>query len=104
MYVIIWEYQVKAEYLTEFEEIYSISGLWAKLFRKAEGYQGTELLRDPNQPDRYITIDRWASSQAHESFLLRWKAEYAALDAQYEGLTETESLLGKWESISIETR
>jgi heme-degrading monooxygenase HmoA len=90
--------------LTEFEEIYSPSGLWVKLFRKAEGYQGTELLREPNSPYRYITIDWWASSQAYESFLLHWKSEYAALEAQCEGLAEKESPLGKWESISSETR
>ena len=104
MYVIIWEYQVKAERLTQFEEIYSAIGLWAKLFRKAEGYQGTELLRDLDQPHRYITIDRWNSSLHYESFLIRWKSEYAAIDAQCEGLTEKESFLGKWESISFETR
>ena len=104
MYVIIWEYQVKANQLTEFEDIYSAHGLWVKLFRKAEGYQGTELLRDPDQPQHYITIDRWTSSLHYESFLIRWKSEYTAIDAQCESLTEKESLAGKWESLSLEKR
>jgi heme-degrading monooxygenase HmoA len=104
MYVIIWEYRVKADHVTAFEDVYSARGLWAELFGKAKGYLGTELLRDPGDPRRYITIDRWASSQDHESFLLRWKTEYAALDVQCEHLTEKEFLLGEWESISLETR
>jgi heme-degrading monooxygenase HmoA len=104
MYVIVWEYQVKAGREADFEDIYSANGLWTKLFRKAKGYLGTELLRDPNDSHRYITIDRWTSSQDHESFLSQWRTEYAALDAQSEGLTENESLLGEWELISLETR
>lgn len=103
-YVAIWEYRVKAEHVAEFEQIYSANGAWAKLFRKADGYHGTELLRDPNDPRRYITIDRWDSSKHYDSFLSRWKTEYAALDAQCEGLTETESLVGKWESVFSERR
>ena len=104
MVIIIWEYQVKAERTAEFENIYSINGAWTELFRKAMGYRGTELLRDPNHSQRYITIDRWASSQDYESFLLQWKTEYAMLDMQCAGLTEKESLLGKWESLLAETR
>lgn len=104
MYIIIWQYQVKADRLAEFEDIYTSSGLWSELFKKAEGYQDTELLRDPEQPHHYITIDRWISSQHYESFLSRWKTEYAAIDAQCESLTEMESLVGKWELIFPETR
>ena len=99
MYVIIWEYQVKAEQLVAFEEIYASNGAWAELFRKETGYLGTELLRDPNQPQRYITIDRWISLEDYESFRLKWKSEYARLDAQCEGLMEKEALIGKCESI-----
>jgi len=38
VYVIIWEYQVRAECVAEFEEIYSPAGMWAKLFQKSKGY------------------------------------------------------------------
>jgi heme-degrading monooxygenase HmoA len=95
MYVIIWEYRVKAEQLAAFEKIYASEGAWADLFRKEEGYLGTELLRDSTTPHRYITIDRWTSSAAYESFRSQWKSEYARLDAQCEGLTEQETLLGR---------
>ena len=104
MYVIIWAYQVKAEQLVAFEQIYASNGAWAELFRKEEGYLGTELLRDSNRPQRYITIDRWLSSEDYESFRLQRKSEYARLDAQCEGLTEQETLLGRWESILPKTR
>ena len=73
MYVIIWEYQVKADSVVEFERIYASNGVWAELFRKEDGYLGTELLRDSTHPRRYITIDRWTSSGDYESFRsVRW--------------------------------
>ena len=104
MYVIIWEYQVKADSVVEFERIYASNGAWAELFRKEAGYLGTELLRDSTHPRRYITIDRWTSSGDYESFRSQWKSEYASLDAQCEGLTVQERVLGKWESVTLETR
>ena len=104
MYVIIWEYQVKADRVVEFERIYASNGAWAELFRKEQGYLGTELLRDSTHPHRYLTIDRWTSSEDYESFRSQWKSEYATLDAQCEGLTIQETLLGMWESITYETR
>jgi heme-degrading monooxygenase HmoA len=104
MYIIIWEYQVRANRVAEFEKIYSRNGAWIELFKKAKGFLQTELLHSTAHSHRYITIDRWTSSGDYESFLSQWKSEYARLDAQCEGLTEQETLLGKWESILPETR
>ena len=104
MYVIIWEYQVKADRSAEFEKIYGENGVWVKLFKNGSGYLGTELLLDSRQLPRYLTIDRWASEVDYETFLSSYRKEYDKLDAQCEGLTEQESLLGKWETILHETR
>jgi heme-degrading monooxygenase HmoA len=99
MYVLIWQFQVRAGHTAEFEKIYSTSGAWTKLFKKAEGFLDTQLLRSENDPCRYITIDRWTSSGDYESFRSQWKSEYARLDGQSKDLTEQETLLGKWELI-----
>lgn len=104
MYVILWEYQVRAERVAEFEELYSATGAWAKLFQRSKGYLGTELLFDTKHPRRYVTLDRWSSSQEYLSFLAEWKSEYESLDAQCAVLTEQEARLGIWELISSETR
>ena len=98
MYVIIWGYQVRAAKLIEFEKIYGSDGAWTTLFRKGKGYISTELLRDETRPKTFITIDRWASAKSYEAFHSQFKKEYETLDAQCEGLTEQETLLGKWES------
>jgi heme-degrading monooxygenase HmoA len=103
MYILIWEYQIKIEHVRKFEEIYAANGAWAELFRKGEGYLGTELIRDTNQPHRYISIDRWVSSERYESFLSQCKDEYVRLDAECEDLTENETLLGRWYLIPAET-
>ncbi|MFZ5857428.1 MAG: putative quinol monooxygenase [Chloroflexota bacterium] len=94
MYVILWEYLVKAERLAEFESIYRANGMWVELFRKDKGYLGTDLLRDQNDPRRFVTMDRWVSEEAYRSFKATWQEQYNALDAQCDDLTENESLLG----------
>lgn len=98
MYVIIWEYQVKPDKQAEFEKTYAANGAWAELFKKGTGYLGTELLCKADQSLHFLTIDRWESKQAYETFLTHWGNEYQSLDAQCEGLNEQESLLGMWSS------
>jgi heme-degrading monooxygenase HmoA len=100
----MWEFEVKSERIAEFEQIYGPGGRWADLFKNGNGYLGTELFHDPKDIHRYLTIDRWLSSEDHELFLSHWKKEYESLDAQCGGLIEQELLLGQWESIDHETR
>ena len=94
MYIVIWEYQVKADRVAEFEEIYGAEGVWVQLFQKGTGYLGTQLLRDSKHPRRYITLDRWVSSEAYNSFKANRQTEYKELDARCEHLTDRESFLG----------
>ena len=99
MFIILWEYNVQPENQSEFESIYSPNGTWAELFKKSAGHLGTELLHDTVSLQRYLTIDRWKSKEEYDAFLSEYEAEYKVLNAQCEGLTESESLLGKWEMV-----
>jgi len=96
MYVILWEFRVRAEAVAEFERLYGPAGAWASLFRAAPGYLGTELLRDAGGGPRYLTLDRWASPGAYADFRRRQADAYAALDREGEGLTEAERLVGEF--------
>jgi heme-degrading monooxygenase HmoA len=60
----------------EFEQAYGPEGDWARFFSQGEGYIGTELLRDVDEPDRYLVIDRWQSIQAYNDFVSEHRAEY----------------------------
>ena len=74
-------------------------GDWARLFRRGEGYLGTELLRDAADPGRYLTLDRWTSRAAWESFRAGHLAEYEAIDRLCEALTAAEARLGDFDGI-----
>jgi hypothetical protein len=93
----IWEFVARSEMTMEFERCYSGSGPWAELFRRAPGFCGTSLLRDAEQPRRYVTIDRWESVEAQRSMRERFAREYEALDQRSEGLTESERPIGVFE-------
>jgi len=53
----------------------------------------------PQTTQRYVTIDRWISSEAYDAFVKTWKEDYEALDAYCRNLTERESLLGAFTQI-----
>ena len=60
----------------EFERAYGSNGDWAQFFRQGNGYIGTELLRDIEELDRFLVIDRWESIDAYNAFIAENEAEY----------------------------
>ena len=67
MIALVFSYDVRDP--DEFERAYGAGGEWAQLFEQGEGYIGTELLRDVEQPGRYLVIDRWESTEAYNAFV-----------------------------------
>lgn len=93
-HILVWEFHAPAMRVAEFEEAYGPEGPWAKLFARADGFLGTELLRCADRPGRYLTIDRWESETAFELFKRVFGAEYLALDKSLEGIAATETRIG----------
>jgi len=95
-YIIVWEFHVAAAKRRKFERAYGPDGVWAKFFRSAPDYRGTELLRDRNKPGRYLTADRWNSRAAYERFRNSNSDQYQAIDERCEALTEREIEIGHY--------
>jgi heme-degrading monooxygenase HmoA len=96
MYVIVWEFVVGPEKVGAFVAAYKSDGAWAKLFARADGYIGTELLHstDSGQAATFVTIDRWKTPEDFARFQEHFGTEYRLLDTQLEGLTLRERKLG----------
>lgn len=92
----VWEFYVSSQNCAQFEKEYGPEGSWARLFQGASGYLETKLLRDTSNPLRYVTIDRWDSAAAHESFRSRYSSQYNDLDRLCEGFTTRENFLGQF--------
>ena len=99
MYVVLWRFRPAVGREGEFERAYGPSGEWARLFRRGDGYLGTELLRRSDNAGEYLVLDRWASRGAYEAFRARWSDEYRWLDRRLEELTEEEAPLGAFETL-----
>ena len=95
MIPILWTYRIDQGWAALFEAIYGPDGDWAQLFRQAEGYCGTELLRQDD--GLYATIDRWESAADFERFRQRFAEDYQRLDARCEALTESEEFIGSFD-------
>ena len=93
-YVIVWEFRVKASREAEFVEKYGPEGVWARFFRRSEGYIRTEVVNDVTDRLRFLTLDYWKSQEAFKAFRKQNLAEYERLDKEFEGLTESETRLG----------
>ncbi len=96
-YWILWQFDVKAGEESRFERQYGPEGGWVRLFSDGAGYLGTDLSPHATVARRYLTIDRWTTRDDYERFRQEHQAEYKALDARCEDLTESEVELGCYE-------
>ncbi|MBL7201919.1 MAG: antibiotic biosynthesis monooxygenase [Anaerolineae bacterium] len=94
MIEIVWEFVVKEEARGQFELAYGPGGAWSKLFARCPGFRGTTLLRDTENPRRYLTIEFWDTGAQREQMLAERKAEYSSLDAAFGDWTESRTEVG----------
>ena len=87
MYRIEWEFRPAPRHLDEFLSAYGPRGAWVELFKRADGYLGTELAPVAGHPGWYRTTDFWRSATDHASFLAAFSEEYRELDRRCERLT-----------------
>ena len=91
----IWRYEVVDEARPAFEAAYGPTGAWARLFARAEGFAGTELLKA--EDGSYLTLDVWRAREDFDAFLAAHRADYDALDRSTEAWTSCEHRLGEYE-------
>ena len=94
MHVIIWEFVVSETTMNRLGAAYGAEGDWAELFRRSDGYLGTELLRSSYDSHLFLTIDRWQSPPAFKEFCEEFAEVYQILDKSLEGLSSSEKKVG----------
>ena len=93
----MWRFRPLSNRVAAFEEAYGPEGDWARLFRSADGFLDTTLLKGDGEPAEYLTLDRWVSAQAYEAFRRTRHEEFTALDRRCEALTAQEQEVGEYE-------
>ena len=94
MIEVVWEFIVKEEARGHFELAYGPGGAWSKLYDRAPGFRGTTLLRDTQDPQRYLAFDFWDTVDQREQMLVERQAEYADLEAAFADWTESKREVG----------
>ena len=97
MIALVFSYEVSEA--AEFERVYGPDGEWAAFFRAGRGYVGTELLRDVEQPGRFLVIDRWESREAYNAFVEANRVEYMRRVDETAFLYVQELRTGTFESV-----
>jgi heme-degrading monooxygenase HmoA len=86
----------------EFEAAYGAAGEWAQFFRRGAGYVGTEVLRDVEQPGRYVVVDRWETREAYNAFVAEHRDEYMRRVDETAYLYDQELRFGTFENVWTE--
>lgn len=98
-YLAVWEFRVRSGMEHRFEKVYGQGGVWVQFFSTSPDYIVTELIRDVEEPSRYLTLDFWTSRAAYEAFREQNREQYAAIDGEYEKMTEGEHEIGRFEIV-----
>ncbi|MCH8147682.1 MAG: antibiotic biosynthesis monooxygenase [Planctomycetes bacterium] len=99
MYVILWQFVVREGCAEAFQQVYGADGDWAKFFRTGTGFVGVELLCDPRDPRKFVTIDRWETATDYEEFSRRNAIKYREIDERCEQLTVKETHVGSFDVV-----
>lgn len=83
--------------------MYGPGGTWSKLFARCQGFRGTTVLRDTNNPRRYLTIDLWETEAQREQALAERKAEYSDLETTLDKWTESRIEMGTFRMLAEAT-
>jgi heme-degrading monooxygenase HmoA len=100
MIALVFVYDVSSP--EEFEAAYGAEGEWAQFFRRGAGYVGTELLRDVEQPGRYVVVDRWDSREAYNAFVAEHRDDYMRRVDETAYLYDQELRFGTFENVWTE--
>ena len=98
-HVRVWRFQPAPGREAEFAAAYSGDGVWAELFRQAEGFVGTSLLSPVEPGGPWLTLDRWQSQAAFERFQDDFGEAYRHLDAQLDSLSTDELFIGAFDEL-----
>jgi heme-degrading monooxygenase HmoA len=102
MFVVLWEFDVKSEYLDRFTLAYAVNGEWAQLFAKDSKFRETRLLQNISEPLRFVTMDIWESRADYEHFLNEQAEAYGDLDAKCAAWTTAERHLNSFDANAVE--
>ena len=94
--VVVWEFRVRPNKRRVFERVYGPQGDWVKLFRSGRGYIRTEMIRDLEFPNKYLTLDYWRSRRDYQQFQKKHREAYRVLDEKCEALTSNEKKIGEF--------
>jgi heme-degrading monooxygenase HmoA len=94
---LVFRYEVRDS--PEFERAYGPDGEWAQFFRTGRGFVGTELLRDLDEPGRYLVVDRWESAEAYGAFVAENELEYVRRSDEARALYVQELRFGTLENV-----
>ena len=97
MIEVVCAFVLREECRGQFELAYGPGGAWGELFAQSPGFRGITLLRDTENPRRYLTIEVWDTVEEREQVLDERRDEYAALAAALADWTESRSELGTYE-------
>ena len=103
MIEIVWEFVVNDEAQGQFELAYGPGGAWSRLFDQCPGFRGTTLLRDTENPRRYIAIDFWDTLAHRDQVLAEREPEYLSLDAAFAEWTESRTKVGTFRVLAEAT-
>ena len=100
MIQVVWEFIVKESAVSQFLRAYGPGGPWSRLFEGYPGFRGTTLLRDTENPRRFLTIDFWETVGHRKRMMVQAKAQYVDLDELLADLTEDEDEIGVFDSLT----
>ena len=85
---------VRDEHRGQFELSFGPGGAWSRIFARSPGFYGITLLRNGDEPRRYVVIEVWEDRTQREAAIASNQREYADFLPRLERWIESRQDLG----------
>ncbi len=99
----VQEFVVKKDARGEFELLFGPGGAWSRRLAHCPGFRGTILLRDTEDPRRYLAIELWEEEGRRERSLAEQQADTFDLADAVAMCTESRRELGSFRLLAEAT-
>src|SRR6476469_6647452 len=104
MIAIMWQFDVKTGYETEFEQLHGADGEWTAMNRQTRSYLGSSFLRDQNRASRYVVIEYWSEMIVYEQNRESGAAAIESFEARRAPLVDSVEPLGVFTALDVPDR
>ena len=104
MVAVVWQFTIRENTSTEFEQFYGVDGDWTRLSRRSRSFLGSSFLKDVVTPTRYLLVEYWSEMLVYEKHVADFDDQIKKLEERRKAFAVSVESLGVFSALDTPAR